>query len=479
MAVMRLSILAGALIGIAFLHAWLWFLAPIGLALLAHNLTTSKTYREAVQKSTVTGLVKGLIATASLMDAYPVDWIGEVARHQQFIFIAFCWIGSGVTTGLGYFVLGAVMHHARLYIVSLRAIAFGFALVVSEVVGSLFFSIYSLGPTSSLNANFGFGMSGFLLSEHYFLQSLAVFGGVYILSFVIGVIAYTAFLLWPQKKVFAIFVGIVCVTSFLPGPHAWSSEKKVERVAVVETTFGPYRTMSAEELYSRQRALTEGVEVALQNGARITALPEDARLGVGIDPSLVTSQLSQFAHPEGALVIDSYRTDVSEDSVVVRGYIYDLDNRQAYTGEKRYIVPVGEFIPWLHGSLLSFLGGSNLFAHTRYVPGDATLDAALPDFAPTLMFCFESGATPLLTDRITDRKPSLIVHPVSHAWFHEPITLRNQERQMLVVQSIYSRIPILQAGNMAPSALYLPDGSVDYGTAVASGPRWKTILFGD
>ncbi len=63
MAVMRLSILAGVLIGIAFLHAWLWFLVLIGLALFAHNLTTSKTYHEAVQKSAVTGIVKGLIVT--------------------------------------------------------------------------------------------------------------------------------------------------------------------------------------------------------------------------------------------------------------------------------------------------------------------------------------------------------------------------------------------------------------------------------
>ncbi len=476
---MRLSVLAGVLIGVAFLHAWLWFLALVGLALLAHNLATSKTYREAVQRSTVTGIVKGLIATVSLMDAFPVDWIGDVARSEQFIFLAFCWIGSGVMSGLGYAVLGALLHHIREYMPSLRSIAFGFALVASELAGSLLFSIYSLGPSNTVNANFGFGMSGFLLSEHYFLQSLAVLGGVYILSFAMGVTAYTAFLLWPQKKFFALFAGIVCVTSFIPGPHAWSSKMQVEQVAVVETAFGPYRSMSDSELLSRQRALFSGIEAAFTTGARITALPEDARLGVGIDPSLVASQLSQFAHPEGALVIDSYRTDVSNDSVVVRGYIYDLDQKRAYTSDKRYLVPVGEFIPWLHGSLMSLIGGSNLFAHTRYIPGDRTLDALLPDSVPTLMFCFESGATPLLADRIAHRNPSLIVHPVSHAWFHKPITLRNQERQMLIIQSIYTRIPILQAGNMAPSALYLPDGTVDYGTIVATGPRWKTILFGN
>jgi apolipoprotein N-acyltransferase len=220
-----------------------------------------------------------------------------------------------------------------------------------------------------------------------------------------------------------------------------------------------------------------GVEAALGADATVVALPEDARLTTGIEPGRAAELLAQYPHVPGALVIDSYRTDIAQYSSVIRGYVYDLDARTTYTEDKTFIVPVGEYLPWLHATLARLMQSESVFEHMTYVTGANERPAGTSPRIPSLLFCFESGATPIVMSRIKRNAADVIIHPVSHAWFHDPHTLWNQERQMLIVQSIYTGTPILQAGNRAPSALYLPDGTVDYGTEVASGDTWKVLTF--
>ncbi len=470
---------AGTLIGVAFLHAWLWWLALIGLAVLYHTLMRAPTNREAIHGSMGAGVIKGLCATAWLLDSFPADWIGGVGRFEQLAFIAFCWVGSGVSTGIAYALLGTfAMRIARLRTL-VRIGAFGLALVASDVCGAFLFSVYTLGATSGLSANFGFGMSGFLLAEHRFLQWFAVVGGVYVLSFIMGTIASTLSELHALRggRISSLMLVIIVATSALPGPHAFTPHAHA-RVAAIGTDYSSYRTMTDAMVRERREDLASALRAALEDGAQIVALPEDARLGIGIDPRLAAESLSLIPHEPGALIIDSYRTESTGAGTTLRGYIYDLDHGRVYMEDKRFMVPVGEYMPWLHATLARMLGGASVFSGMTYEPGNASIPSDAPEHVPSMLFCFESGATPVLRDKMHTRPHTpLIVHPVSHAWFHNPHTLWNQERQMLIIQSIYAGTPILQAGNRAPSALYLPNGTVEYGTTIASGARWSTIVF--
>jgi apolipoprotein N-acyltransferase len=234
--------------------------------------------------------------------------------------------------------------------------------------------------------------------------------------------------------------------------------------------------MSSGELAQQQDLVRENILTALAHGATTVVLPEDTRLGYGHTPEEIYSWFAHASTTGKGVIVDSYRTQTASTTALLRGYTYDLAEKQTYTSDKTYLVPGGEFVPYIFWLPLKFFGSTATLAHMQYVRGDAQVSEQAPSYIPEVLYCFEGGATEVVRGKSL-RHTDLIAHPVSHSWFHTPVMLWNQERQMLIVQSLFTKRPILQAGNNAPSVLYTPDGRVHTGTIVTHAPNIEVKLY--
>lgn len=476
-----LATVSGVLIGSAAAFAPLWWCVIPGVALLYACVVRTSSYATSVWYSLLIGFLKAGIAVSWLLAAYPADWLGGAGRFEQFVVIFGCWLGSTLSVGVGYALIGVFVYATRRYAITLRAVSFAGALLSSELLGSLGFSIYTYGNGGVLNVHFANSYVGFALAYHSLLKHVAVLWGVYGLTILVALISFTLYeLAWRPhtnlRRVEVVVLFLLCL--YLTGvvPDIRTLERG-ERVAAVGTAFDSFVSFSDSELAREQRILGEGIEEALQAGATTVVLPEDARFGDLKDERTLYRQLAVLPHTPGAVVVDSSRTEVSATTAVMRAFIYDIDAKKTYRVDKQFIVPMGEYLPYLHTEAVRALGGEAFFANMTHVSGTAALDARTPAAIPNVLFCFEGGATALAREKVAAHTSALMAHPVSHGWFHRPYTLWNEERQMLIVQALYTGTAILQAGNNAPTELYRADGSTSVGTIIAADESSVVVLF--
>lgn len=476
-----LAVASGTLIGCAAAFAPLWWCVIPGVVLLYASTHRAATYKKALALALLSGFLKTGIAVSWLFAAYPADWLGGASRIEQFGVIFGCWLGTTLSVGIGYAVVGVAVFTTQKYPAIVRGATFGGALLISELLGSLGFSIYTYGNGGILNVNFANSYVGFALAYHSLLKHAAVLWGVYGLTILVALISFALYeLTYRQQKTVRRFgVAVIFLVCFyLTGivPDIRTPELGV-RIAAVGTAFDSFVSFTDSELAYEQRALSEGITDALLAGASTVVLPEDARFGSQKNDDRLYRELEKIPHTRGAVIVDSYRTGISSTSAVARAYIYDIDARRTYHVDKQFIVPMSEYLPTLHTKAIRALGADAFFSTMSFIPGTTTLEADAPASIPNVLFCFEGGATLLVQEKMASHISPITVHPVSHSWFHTPRTLWNEERQMLIVQALYTKSAIVQAGNNAPTELYRADGSTSLGTVVARRASDVTFLF--
>jgi len=471
------AIIGGVLVGLSFWYQPLWWCVLPGMVLVVWALHTEKRTKRAVALAVTAGWIKTGMSVWWLIDAYPADWLGAAPRTHQLVLILFCYVGTTVSIGAGYGIFAYLLQRGNGFKHIFFPLWTGATLLAGELAGALFFSIYSYGPYVPLNTYFGYSMSGYSLADHTLLRYGALAGGSFALTFILGGIAGSVVILVisPSKarrlQGFALLIGIILL-GYVPYTVPYHFQNKT--VAAIGSKYPSRIYISAAEAASGKRVLEQGVAEALAAHASVVLLPEAAQVAGNGGSNAMLQTLRRMPHDHNAVVVDSYDTVEPDGAAYARGYIYDIDASSTYTTDKRFVVPVGEFMPYFHHSVVSALGGNAFFEGMFLRQGDREIPSDAPPYIPSVLFCFESDSSEIA--HIKSNR-SLIMHPVSHAWFHTPTTLWNQERQVLIVQSLYTRRPILQAGNMAPSALYIPNGSVESGTVVGADEHHATILF--
>lgn len=475
-----LFLFSGFLVGVSFIVPILFWCAFVGIICFIEGVESTRSSRGVLFGAFLTGFIKAGIAVVWFFDVYPANWLGGATPFQQLVVLFGCWFGTALSLGVGYAFIGFIAWHIRAHSQRMLAFSYPFLFVLGEILGAIVFSIYTYGGGGSLNTHFGYSMVGYTLAYHGLLKYAAVFAGVYGLTFVLtalSVATFQAFKRAPEGRaqiiVIASIVSVFILSGYIAIPNQF--ENKIT-IAAVSTKFQPYASLSQIELNGRQEEMSKGIARALEEGASVVVLPEDARFGYGRNENEVRAFLASLPHEKNAIVVDSYRTPLSSSSVVIRGYLHDIDDI-TYTADKQYIVPMGEFLPYLHGKAVDLIDGRRFFDSMTYTEGVKDIPLSAPSSIPNVLFCFESGVPTIAKEKAVVRKTPLMVHPVSHAWFHSPKRLWNEERQMLIVQALYARASILQAGNLAPSELYRTDGSVDTGVTVFEEGRVSVKLF--
>lgn len=460
------AIVAGVMLGVSLLYPVLWPLVIVGTVLTLRLIGHATTTRHAVLGGCVVGVVKMALALVWFWAAYPLTWLGLESGVLQIVVICLYWLPAALTLGSGtalfaYIYFKYIKEKDSLCVYLLLT---SFVWMVSEVLGALFFSLYTLGPGSTLTAAFSFGYTGYALAQYDVLFIPFAFLGVYGLSFLVGLLGAGVYKLYTNRiqNRFGIVLAVV-VCGFIPLELPITASDI--QVALVETHFPVSGVSSGVSPADQKQSLIDAVEAAVSVKTEYILLPEDSRFTTYfLSPNATLDYLQSITdHP--IVLVDSARYD-SDGTTVLRAYIYDTQAEEVYFFDKQYLVPQGEYVPYIYQSLLDFLqptGRTLTSLHdTTYLPGINQTTLLLPPAIPAVLFCFES-VSPLGVHTVLKNRTEVpfVAHIVSHAWFNrQPHVLWNQLAAMLRTQARMNGIPILQAANEAPLAVYLPSGQI-------------------
>lgn len=478
----------GGLIGSSFLHTYFVPLLFFGMWLLWQQLISAPSIMAAIGRGWLVWCVKAAFAVSWFLDTYPLDSISvtqpasvQFVGISVYLLTAALWLSSaGALLGLGVWLVERFVPRMVLKL-SLLSVW----LVLCEVLGAFTFSLATLAPGISLQSAFAFGFVGLPAVVIPGLIGWTYFGGIYIVSALVALytlrIAY-----WQPGRGWWWVVGgaalLMCGGWFI-GHFMTTSPSITTTVAVVETDFSAALLATPGGRSEQVEALRSAFTAALKTNPQYVLFPEGAGFIAGlypnVDPTVAYNYYRfDFADPS-TIVIDSMRHELADGSVL-RGVTYDGVHKVVSQFDKQYLVPQGEYVPSLYGTVLDALGLTDLVATMRYqqsyIPGPFTTPTAVTDQMPPILFCFASS-DPLGVRRmnVTAATP-FVAHPVAHAWFHTPTALWYQLDQFLRIQGVWNHVPIVSAGNLAPSKVYWPDGSVTVGPVVAEGDLWRVRL---
>ena len=472
---------AGVLLSLPFLVPVVWFLVLPGLMVFLYCVQYAETERERFLGGYSVGIMHAMSGLAAIWHVYPLVVFGMAPSIGQVFIIAVLWMLFAASIGIGTAILAHLWNQAPSR--GWYWLLFPFGLVLSEALGSIGFSLFTLGFGNGLNAYFSFGYVGLALAETDSLLAFARFGGVYALTFVAGTIAVLSYLTMFRQYPRVVTLGwlVVCagvvMVQFMGGEY----QPQQQSVLVVETYFDSALLNQPSGEDTKAHALTESVEAALAQPERTILLPEDSRL------------VNSFLSPEDALawvvaerghapvqLIDSGRYDLPTGQVILRAHIFDTATNQVYLTDKQYLAPFGEYIPLTF--LVLFASIEQLIEYAimpgiTYEPGPSTRYIAAPSHTPAVLFCMESVSTVGVRRALHTNPAPYVVHPTSHAWFHSHQFLQPNLERMLRVQAVWGRVPIISAGNMNPSQLYLPDGSILTTEPIEQHQYWSLKRF--
>jgi hypothetical protein len=477
---------SGLLLGVGFVYPPVWFLSLFGITLQLYLIINVKPWR--YLGSFLAWGIKFLLVLSFYWSIYPIQWLPfSFSPAVEVLLVGLYWITVSVFLATGGLVLagairglkGVLQHTPWLGFMVVPMIWVG-----SEVAGSYLLSLFTLGSGSTINGYFSFGYIGLLLSEHNGFFLLSKFAGVYGLSFVAVLIAWG--ILWVAKKyrrAVKVVIGVGAVfglllTNSLVLPMSEPTENQV-RVATINTWFPVAESFSREALPAMQAEQTEAMEAALAIEPDYILTGEDERLLNQADGIETVKNFWQFRYASSAkpTIIDSSRI-VTAAGAVLQGLVYDTSTNEHTIAHKKYLVPQGEFVPYLYDWGFRLFGLSGMMDELNrllsYRVGEKTSQADFAPTAPGILFCFESSAATGVRSLVLER-PNLpfVVHPVSHAWFNDSNLLRQQIEASLRIQASWNNLTIISAGRHAPSQIFMPSGEVTEPTIVASDEFWN------
>lgn len=478
----------GILLGIPFLFLDIWFVALLGVWLLLRRFEHDEGIWSFGYGLWFAFSIKYALALVWFWSTYPIEWLAVEVGDIQIAIIAFSWFMCAIALGLGGVVFGFGSRWLyRLFtpVATIHFFVLPLLWVVSEIVAAYAFSIVSIGPGGAITPAFSFGYSGYLLAQHEFFLSFAQVAGVYGLSYLFLLLGYSMYRystlqLTPVMRYGALVLSLlVLMVGFLPLNQYPSATADHMKVAVIDTWFPVTDLRTNEGRQSANAELYIAVDQAIGLEVDYIVLPEDSRLfdqalPVSTNKSVFRSRLGEVS----AVIVDSGRFEQVDENPVLQAFLYDSIDDSVERVQKRYLVPQGEFLSSFSNLVLTLVGFGDTVEQVSqaisFQVGPYTDQSVLDADTPGVLFCFES-VDPLGVRKVLAEhgEAPFIAHPISHAWFHEPVVLWRQLDTMLRVQSLWNQVYIVSAGGHVAGKVYAPNGSIYEPSVVASGEYWS------
>lgn len=414
--------------------------------------------------------VKAAITLSFFWSVYPIEWLNFLSPVSQIGAIFLYWAFASLMLGSAGIYITLLLKLSRKFSVDsaiLIPIQWAAFIVLSEYLAAIVFSIGTYGSGGYINGFFSFGSIGYLFT---WLPPLAYWGGVYAVGLGGLVLLFGLAMAWDEKsKTGLTYVGFVFLFYILTS-GLLQYEGKPAQAAVIETDQHKMPPFVFGEMSNEARQLENLVQTAIAVSPDYVVMPEGSSYlqgfygaeSVGVEASVAAWK---DLHPSTtAIFVDTAKTNTNV-GFVLRSYTFNLpDTNKALVDSKRYLVPLGEYLPYITNLWLGVFtkeeiktSVSSLYNYVLDSERGVNSESAL---APKILFCFESVSPMMAYKKVKSNPSPFIVHPISHAWFNESSILESQLDQMLKLQSIWSGVPIVSAGNAATSKVYTPLGDV-------------------
>ncbi|MCA1008378.1 apolipoprotein N-acyltransferase [Rhodococcus hoagii] len=446
-----LAVVSGLLLFASFPPRPLWFLAPVGIALLTAVLTDYGRGRRKLRAGFGYGYLAGLGFLVPLL-----PWIGEYVGPLPWLALS-----AAEAVFIGLFGLGTVL------VARLRAPIWVLAVAVAAV-----WSLTEWLRSSVPFGGFPWGRLAFGQPEGWLLP-LAALGGAPLLSFGVALtgtglaaVALTVLRHRPWRTLagpvlVACGASVVAVAA-VPYVHADADGDRTITVAAIQGSvprlgleFNAQRRAVLDNHVRRTFQLADDVAAGRESQPDLVVWPENAS---DIDPfrnadaaEEITAASEAVGAPilVGAVLVNSDRT--TTNSVIV----WDGTAGPGERHDKRIIQPFGEYIPYR-----DFFRKFSSYADQagNFVPGRGNGVVHADGIPVGVATCYEVAFDRALTESVRDGA-ELIAVPTNNATFGDT-EMTYQQLAMSRVRAVEHRRDVVVAATSGVSAIIDSDGSV-------------------
>ena len=465
-----LSILSGLLLGASINYPeQLWFLSLVSIVPFLYVLDR---FIVSTRQTFLYGWLFGSIFLGSVLiwfwDTLPLDWLGIESVSISVLIVFVNWFSLTVALGLSFAFLFTLFKRYRrgsfFDVITLVVLW-----VVFEYLRMWIYALISLGEESLFAPHFSLGFVGYALAENQTLLQFAKFGGVYTLSAFAVLVNGISFWLISQQK-FSIRKKVYIAGAFLiillvsPFATTFVTNDDIQggnsvRVAVI------YTNLEGRSYIEEATNLFKEISTIIPR-PDIVVFPEDVRFLSTLEKNeeLSTLVYNIFEDKE-VLIIDSSRSRNEMGVVRSRLHYYNTKADETVIDEKQFLMPYGEYTPYMHKFLLNMFGYGNitdrLDRNRGYTKGDSGRVVGLYDgVAVGALFCSEILSPSLYREYTKVHGADILVNLSSQAWFHSSRRLHNQTRAIAKVRAVENQRPFIQSGNDSPAFILDKTGEI-------------------
>ncbi len=341
-----------------------WVVSCFGVALFAHELYKAKTVVRAVQCGALFGVVYVAGSLIWFWNVLPLDWLGASAVSGVFL-TGGSWLAVSIGLGIVYAGLAALFFYMQNG--TWRDTFLLPALwVLGEYVQAYAFWLVTWNTESLFGAHFSGTYIGYALASSPLLLQFASFGGIYLLSFIVVGAGMGTYLLLRNIETMrwrTVFTSVCVCTGIALTIYPISvlnyRDAETVRVALVATSYEQDIPLSVKESAERKQSVIDAIAEwrAAGNTADILLFPEGGR---GTELTNEEARVLSTRTLNGrTAIIDS--GIVSEGEVFFeRAFVRDSSGEVTDTYDKLFLVPQGEYTPWLASVVLRIPGASFL-----------------------------------------------------------------------------------------------------------------------
>jgi apolipoprotein N-acyltransferase len=423
-------------------------------------------------------MVNGLGLYPMFWDVLPLTWLNASESPYQTAFVAVSWAFSAAAMGsvFIFFALGVRFFATHSWKDLLFFPSFW---VLTEVAASLIGNSINYGKGNFVGFDWTINMLGYQLSQDPALLQFARIGGVFILSGVVvflGAVAYRAlFANTLREREILRMVLAICMFAWIGG-HFYiiqlpriNTKAPTNRFAIIATDLHNPKYDAIQNL-NIQMPLVEAA-----SSSDIVVLPEASELFY---------KLQQFDIPrphDASMYIDSAEVTGDDGFLRTRADYYDPAAKTDSYSYKHFLIPMGEYIPYLYikaaevlgyGKTLSF---RQLINYRQHLPGNSQVVTSSSGAILGALFCNES-LSPTLYRSLTVQGATVLVNMASQLWFNGSRRVFAQLQHATQVRAVENDRWLVQADNVAPA--YVVD---NYGR-IAAQTAWGTqgaVIFYD
>jgi len=476
--------LSGVLLGAGFLVSALWPLGILGIAYFIYLAQQETSFKKVMIGGFVAWTIKSLAALLWFLWVYPIDWLTFFGDKPQLFIVIFYWATYSLWLGIGGVFAAATIKQicANVSKKMFLALLIPVVWIGSELIGSLFFSLMTYGDGGAFTSALSFGYVGYLLAQHEWLVWISRIYGVYALSFTtvllaLGCLWSKHYLTFKKRYLAPVVFMVFWASGYIPFIPLTENADEYYSVLTLDTTFSVLESKTEAGQKAKTAQLEAAMKTALTFEPDYLVLPEDTRyFNQSVPPAQAKAQFQFLQSNPKTIIVDSGRA-IEENNTVLQSFTYNGLENSVDVSQKRYLVPQGEFMPYIYATLLRIVGyGSaveTIGKDISYTVGSLTSQTEAASSTPGILYCFES-VSPWGVKKIIQERGEVpfIAHPISHAWFNEPEILWKNLDSMLRVQAIWNQQYIVSAGGHVSGQVYTPQGKIRSPENIASGDNW-------